>query len=127
VILRYALAVVLLAVAGSACIAASGDRLGEASVRGALLGAALAALGAIGGMALLAWSFERGPRQFLGAVMLGILGRLTLFGAVLVYVGLRQPADYRVTAVALSLLGFFFVFQALEVRFVLKGLKGRRS
>ena len=126
-ILRYALAVVLFAAAGSALIAASAGRLGEAGVRGALLGAALASLGAIGGMAVLARSFERGPRQFFGAVVLGILGRMVLFGAVLVYVGLRRPPDYSLTAVALSIVGFFFVFQALEVRFVLKRSKGKKS
>jgi len=127
VILRYTLAVVLFAVTGSALIAASAGSLGQAGVRGALLGAALASLGAIFGMSVLARSFERGPRQFYGAVMLGILGRLTLFCAVLVYVGLRRPADYSLPAIALSLVGFFFVFQALEVRFVLKGSKGRTS
>jgi len=73
VILRYTLAVVLFAVTGSAVIAASAGSLGEAGVRGALLGAALASLGAIFGMAVLARSFERGARtQFYGAVMLGI-------------------------------------------------------
>jgi hypothetical protein len=123
VILRYGLAVVLIAAAGSALIAAAAGRLGDAGVRGALLGAAVASLGAIGGMALLAWSFERGSRQFVGAAVLGILGRLTLFGAVLVYVGLCRPGAVRVAPVALSLLAFFFVFQALEVRFVLRGLK----
>jgi hypothetical protein len=127
VILRYGLAVVLVAVTGSGAIAASVGRLGGAGARGALLGAAFACLGAIGGMALLVRSFERGPRQFFGAVVLGILGRMTLFGAVLIYVGLRRPADYSLTAVGLSIVGFFFVFQALEVRFVLKGSKGRTS
>jgi len=127
VILRYTLAVVLFAVTGSAVIAASAGSLGQAGVRGALLGAALASLGAIFGMAVLARSFERGPRQFYGAVMLGILGRLTLFCAALVYVGLRRPADYSLPAIALSLVGFFFVFQALEVGFVLKGSKGWTS
>jgi hypothetical protein len=124
---RYALAVALIVAAGSACIAASGGRLEGPSVRGAILGAVLAALGAVFGMALLAWSFERGARQFVGAVALGILGRMTLFGGVLIYLGLRQPANCRMTAVAASLLGFFFVFQALEVRFVVKGMKGARS
>jgi len=127
VILRYALAVVLVAVAGSAPIAASIGRLGEAGVRGALLGASVACLGAIGGMALLVRSIERGPQRFFGAVVLGILGRMALFGAVLFYVGLRRPAEYSLAAVALSIVGFFFVFQALEVRFVLKGSRRMTS
>ena len=124
---RYALAVALIAAAGSAIIAAAGGRLDGPSVRGAILGAGLAALGALGGMTLLAWSLERGARQFVGAVTLGILGRMTLFGGVLVFLGLRQPANFRMTAVAVSLLGFFFVFQALEVRFVMRGSKDVRS
>jgi hypothetical protein len=127
VIARYALGVAALAAIGSALVAAWGEGLGEAAVRGALLGAAVASLGAIGGMALLAGSLERGPRRFLGAVMLGILGRMLLFGAVLIYIGLRRPADCSLAAVALSIVGFFFAFQALEVRFVLKGTKGKAA
>ncbi len=125
--LRYALAVVLIAVAGSALIVASGGRLEARAVRGALLGAALAALGAIGGMALVAWSFERRTRQFFGALVLGILARLTLFGGALVYVALLREAEIDVVGVALSLLGFSVVFQVLEVRYVLRGLKAGRS
>jgi len=124
---RYALAVTLIAAAGSACIALWGGRLEGPSVRGAILGAVLAALGAVFGMALLAWSFERGARHFVGAVALGILGRMTLFGGVLICVGLLRPVNYGMTAVAVSLLGFFFVFQALEVLFVVKRVKGSRA
>lgn len=124
---RYTLIVALIAAAGSAGIAASGDRLDGPSARGAILGAILAALGAVLGMALLDWSFERGTRQVVGAMLLGMLGRLTLFGGVLVFVGLLQPASCRMTAMAVSLLGFYFVFQALEVRFVVKGLKAAKS
>jgi len=124
---RYALAVALIAAAGSAAIAASGGRLEGPSVRGGILGAGLAAVGAVFGMALLAWSSGRGAQRFVGAVAAGMLGRLLLFGGALVYLGLRRPAEVRMTAVAASMLGFFFVFQALEVRFVMKGMKGARS
>jgi len=124
---RYALIVVLIAAAGSACIGLSGGRLERSTVRGAILGAILAALGAVFGMALLAWSFERGTRQVVGAMMLGMLGRLALFGGSLVGVGLLRPASCGMTAVAASLLDFFFVFQALELMFVMRGLKGARS
>ena len=123
-IARYALGVVLLAAAGSALVAASGGALGPAGVRGALLGALVASLGAIGGMALLARSFERGARQFMGALLLGILGRMLLFGAVLIYLGLRRPADCSLAAAGLSMVAYFFVFQALEVRFVMRGSRG---
>ena len=118
--MRYAFGVFLLAIVGTAVVGACGERLGEAVVRGALLGCAVALVGAIAGMALLARSLEQGHRQFLGAVMLGILGRMLLFGAVLIYIGLSRPAGLSLAAVALSIVGFFFVFQALEVRFVLR-------
>ena len=121
---RYALGVVALAVAGSALVAARGERLGEASVRGALLGIAVAAAGSLGGMALLARGLERGPRQFMGALLIGILGRMLLFGAVLIGVGLGWPADCSLAAVALSVVAFFFVFQGLEVWLVLRRSKG---
>ena len=52
--------------------------------------------------------------------------RLVVFGAALIVVGLRaRGIDLAATAV--SLLGFYAVFQVLEVRFVLKGLRERRS
>jgi hypothetical protein len=124
---RYALAVALIAAAGSAGIAMAGGRLEGPSVRGAILGTVVAALGAVFGMALLARSIGRGAREFVGAVVFGMLGRLVLFGGVLVSLGLLRPAGLRMTAVAASLLGFFFVFQALEVRFVMKSLKGARA
>jgi len=124
---RYILAVALIAAAGSAGIAASGGRLEGPSVRGAILGTIVAALGAVFGMALLARSNGRGTREFVGAVVFGMLGRLILFGGVLISLGLLRPAGFRMTAAAASLLGFFFVFQALEVRFVMKGLKDARS
>jgi len=54
--------------------------------------------------------------------LLGVLARLVLFAAVLIVVGLRARA-YDLVALAASLLGFYAVFQILEVRFVLKGLK----
>jgi len=126
VILGFGALVLLIGVAGSALIVAWGGRLGEAAVRGTLLGAALAAAGAIGGMALFVWSLPRGPGQFFGALAIGILARLAGFGAVLVFVALRAPS-YGLVALAASLLAFYVVFQILEVRFVLKGLPVRRS
>jgi hypothetical protein len=126
VILRYAGAVLLVLLAGAALIASASRHLGEAGVRGALLGAGIAAVVAVGGMALVAWSFERGPQKFFGALVGGILGRLAFFGAVLVYVALRAAGSYDLVSVALSLLGFYVIFQWLELWFVIKGLKGRR-
>jgi len=126
-ILRFAALVLLIGGGASAMIAAWwGSRLGEAALRGMLLGAALAAAGAIGGMALFAWSLPRGFRQFFGAIVFGILARLVVFGSVLVFVALRAKA-FDLVASAASLLGFYVVFQILEVRFVLKGMPVRRS
>ena len=125
--LRYAVAVFVVGCLGAALIVASGGRLGEAGVRGALLGAVLACLGAVGGMALLAGSFERGPRKLFGALVGGILARLLIFGAVLVYVGLRAAASFDLIATAAALLGFTVIFEWLEVRFVLRGLRGKAS
>jgi hypothetical protein len=121
---RYALGVVALAGTGSAVVAAWGERLGEAAVRGALLGVAVAAVGALGGMALLARGLERGPRQFMGALLIGILGRMLLFGAVLIGVGLGWPAGCSLAAMGLSVVASFFVFQGLEVWLVLRRSKG---
>jgi len=125
-IVRFGALVLLIGVAASASIVAWGDRLGEAALRGTLLGAALASAGAIGGMALFAWSLPRGPREFFGALVAGILARLVVFGAVLIFVALRVPS-YDLVASAASLLAFYVVFQILEVRFVLKGLKEKRA
>jgi hypothetical protein len=120
-ILRLSLAVVLILLAGAAGIVLWGDRLEVSSVRGAILGAVLAAAGSIGGTIPVARSLRRGASGFLQAVVLGILGRMTLFVGALLLVGLFRPAGCSLTAVALSLLGFFFVFQVLEVRFVIQG------
>ena len=125
-IVRFAGLVLLVGGAASALIVAWGDRLGDAALRGALLGAGLATAGAIGGMSLFAWSLSRRTGQFVGALLVGFLGRLVLFGTALILVGLRRGA-FDLTASALSLLGFYAVFQILEMRFVLKGLRERRS
>jgi hypothetical protein len=97
------------------------ERLGLAVAQGVSLGAMLAVAGAVGGMALTAWAFNRNQRQFFAALVFGILGRLVSYGAVLVYVALRTSID--TIATASSLLGFYVLFQILELRFVVKGLK----
>ncbi len=123
---RFAALVVLVGGAAAALIVAWGDRLGETALRGALLGAGLATAGAIGGMALFAWSLGRRTGHFVGALLVGFLGRLALFGAALICVGLRARA-FDLVATALSLLGFYALYQILEMRFVLKGLRGMKS
>lgn len=125
-ILRYAALMLLIAAVGSGGFAWWRGGMAGPVERGALLGAALAALGAIGGTALLGWSLGRGEAQFFGALMLGILGRLAVFGGVLIYLGLR-PGSFDLVATAVSLLGFYVVFQVLEMRFALRRSAGRRT
>ena len=81
----------------------------------------LAAVGAIAAVALNRWGFDKDSRRFFAALTLGILGRLLLYGAALVYVALRTRID--VTATAASLLGFYVLFQIVEIRLALRGLK----
>src|SRR5262249_12838210 len=87
-IVRFAALVLLGGAAASALILAWGDRLGDDALRGALLGAGLAAAGAIGGVALFGWSLSRRTGPFVGALLVGFLGRLALFAAALIAVGL---------------------------------------
>jgi hypothetical protein len=122
---RYAGTVVAIAGLALACGWLARDRLAPAALGGAALGIALAALGAIGGMALTAWAFARGQRAFFAALVTGILGRLFVYGAALVYVALKTSVDSTATAVAL--LGSYVAFQIVEVRFALVGLAGRRA
>jgi len=100
-----------------------GGRMAPAALRGLALGGALATVGAIAGMALVAWSFGRSERVFLSALVAGMLGRLFVYGAVLVYVALRTSLDP--TATAAGLLGVYLLLLVLEVRFAVRGLKGQ--
>ncbi len=123
---RYAALMLAIAAAGSGGFAWWRGGVAGPVERGVMLGAALASFGAITGMALLAWSFGRGQTQFFGALMLGILGRLAVFGGALIYVGLRS-GGFDLVATAVSLLGFYVVFQVLEMRFALRGAANRRT
>ena len=120
-IFRHAAAVVLLAGAAAACGWIWGDRLPPGSLRGATLGVAVAALGSVAGMALTAWSFDKSQRVFLSTLAIGLLGRLFGYGGVLIYVALVTSIDPNASAVAL--MGSYVVFQVIEVRFALRGLK----
>ena len=121
VIARYTGMVVLLAAVGTIAVWSLRERLGDRMVVGVALGAGLAAAGTISGMALSAWAFNRKQGQFFAALMLGMLGRLLLYGAVLVYVALRT--SIQPLTVAVTLMGYYVLFQVLEIRFALKGLK----
>lgn len=125
--LRYASAVAALALAAVAAAWIGRARIGQASLRGAILGAALAAAGAIAGMTLTAWAIGRDQKVFFAALIGGILGRLAVFGAALIYVGLRAAGSIDLTATASALLAFYVVFQVLEVRLVLLRARSGRA
>ncbi len=89
------------------------------------MGAVLAAVGALASVLLTRWGFDKDPKRFLLALSAGILGRLVLFGAALVYVALRTTMD--VTATGVSLLGFYVLLQVLELRYAVRRLKRRQG
>ncbi len=124
-IARYTGTVVLLAAVGFVSLWIWRERLGEAAVRGASLGLGLAASGAVAGMILTFWAFGRNQQQFFAALMFGILGRLALYCGALLYVGLKTTLPP--LAMVVTMLGFYLVFQVLELRFVVKGLKRERG
>ena len=108
---------------GAAAVAAGWSlrgRLSPAVFQGGILGAVLATAGAVAGLLTTAWAFDKEARRFFAALIAGILGRLLLYGAVLVYVALRTAIDP--VATAASLLAFYVLFQVLEVRFAMRGL-----
>ena len=121
---RPAGAVVLLGLAGAIAAWLARGRLGPAVTPGVVVGALLATAGAVAGLMLTAWSFDKEPRWFLGSMVFGILARLFVFGAALVYVALRTTIDP--VATAGTLLGCYVLFQIIEVRFAMRGLAGGR-
>jgi hypothetical protein len=127
VALRYGLLVAAITGAVGLALVLLRGRLGEAVVRGALVGAVLAAVAAIGAMALTAWSFAKSQRTFFSALTLGILARLGLFGGVFLAIAVRRPAGLDLNATAVALLGLYVVFQAIEVRLAVKRLAGRKG
>lgn len=120
---RYVGGVLALAlVAGLAGYACRGS-LGSGALGGIWLGLALSAAGAVSWIVATAATLTRGHQAFLTAMALGILGRLMVYGATLVYVAKRTALDPVWTAG--SLLGSYAVFIVLEIRFAL--LLARRA
>jgi hypothetical protein len=97
------------------------DRLPPGAAAGFALGGVLAAVGAVSWI-LAAERGRRRPGSFMLLVGLGILGRLVVYGATLIYVALLTRIDPLWTAG--SLLGFHVLLMMLEVRFALHGMKG---
>jgi hypothetical protein len=96
------------------------ERLGPWRAAGFATGASLAGVGAATWIAAAAWAAKRGQKAFVGALGLGFLGRLVIYGATLLYVTLRTRVDPVWTAGAL--MGFYVLFLVEEVRFALRGL-----
>jgi hypothetical protein len=118
---RYLAVVLLLGAAGGLVLAIVRTRLEPEVMQGALVGGTLAVAGAIAGLLLSAWGFDKGQTQFFGALLFGILGRLVVYGATLIYVALGTSIDPLATAVAM--LGFHVVFMILEIHFALRRLR----
>ncbi len=93
--------------------------------QGALIGVILSLAGSIAGMALTMWAFDRGHGQFMATLMLGMLGRLVIYGAVLVYLALETTIDP--IAMVVAMLGYYVILQVLEIRFVLKRLQADKK
>ena len=117
---RSAGVVLAVTLAGIALAWAMAERLGAGPAAGLGLGAALAGLGAATWIATAAWAAERGQKAFAAALGLGILARLVIYGATLLYVTLRTRVDPVWTAGAL--MGFYVLFMVEEIRFALRGL-----
>ena len=96
------------------------ERLGPGRAAGFGLGAGLAGIGAATWILSAAWAANRGQKAFMGALGLGILGRLVIYGATLLFVTLRTRVDPVWTAGAL--MGFYVLFMVEEIRFALRGL-----
>lgn len=119
--LRFAGAALLLGAVGAGALWLLRGRLEGQEFRGAILGIALVTAGAIAGMTLVSWAFDKGHKQFFATVMLGILGRLVIYGGTLAYVALRTRIDP--VAFAVSLLSGYVVLMILELWFVVRSLK----
>jgi len=116
----YVALVAGVALAGALLAWSLGDRLPPGKASGIALGAALAGVGAVSWI-VVADRGRRHPQWFMMLLGLGILGRLVVYGAALIYVALRTAIDP--VYLAGSLLGFHVVYMVLEVRFAMKGLR----
>ena len=111
-LLRYSTLVLLVATATLAAVAALVP--GEADARSAVLfGAALAALNTLAAHALVSWSERRSTQAFFGAVLGGMLGRMTLLLSAVV-AGVLVLGLPRLPLVV-SLLAYFTLFLVMEL------------
>jgi hypothetical protein len=122
---RYVTVVLLVGAAGAVGLRVFRARFDLEEINGALIGGALAVAGAIAGLILSAWGFDRGQKQFFAALLLGILGRLVIYGATLIYVALGTSVNLIATVVAM--LGFHVVFMVVEINFALRRLRAGKQ
>jgi hypothetical protein len=115
---RYLAAILLLTGAAAAALWLGRGDLPEGGLPGALLGLGLGAAGGISWIVGAAWALPRGGQAFLAVVVLGILGRLVVYSATLVYVALGTGLNLHWTAGAL--LGSYLTFIVLEVLYAIK-------
>ena len=115
---RYLAAILLLTGAAAAALWLGRGALPVGGLPGALLGLGLGAAGGISWIAGAAWALPRGGQAFLAVVVLGILGRLVVYSATLVYVALGTGLNLHWTAGAL--LGSYLTFIVLEVLYAIK-------
>ena len=125
--LRQVIAVCGIAAAAAGMGYALRVRIGEVAWRGVVAGVVLAAIGAIAGVLLTDWAFGKEPRVFFAALGLGLLGRLFLFCGALLTVALRWQDRVDATAMAVTLLGLYVVFQVMEVRLAITRLRTRNG
>ena len=122
---RYVAVVLLLGAAGGVGLRVFRARFEPEVVQGAVIGGTLAVAGAIAGLILSAWAFDKGQKQFFGALLLGILGRLVVYGATLIYIALGTSINPIATVVAM--LGFHVVFMIMEIHFALRRLRAGKQ
>jgi hypothetical protein len=115
---RFLAAIVLLAGMAAAAAWIGRGAIPADALAGVFIGLGLGAAGAISWILGAAWAVRRGGQAFLAAVVLGILGRLVVYSATLVYVALGTGINLPWTAGAL--LGSYLVFIVLEVLYALR-------
>lgn len=118
---RYVAVVLALGAAGAAALGLLRARFEPEVLQGAAVGGTLAVAGAIAGLFLSAWGFDKRQTRFFAALVFGILGRLVVYGATLIYVALGTSINLIATVVAM--LGFHVVFMILEIHFALRRLR----
>jgi hypothetical protein len=117
---RFVTAIVALAGAAAALAWVLRASLPEGAPAGVLIGLGLGAAGAVSWILGAAWAAPRGGHAFMAVVVLGILARLVVYSATLVYVALRTRINLPWTAGAL--LGSYLAFIVLEVLYALRAV-----